>query len=198
MTAVPPRIGRCIYCNATQYAPNEPSRPLGEEHIIPRGLGGTRVLNASCQLHEKTTTQVETKCIDHIVSHARHDLGIYGRRANRKARRAAAKQLATFVALYGFGPPGLFAGSPGSDDIAGKIYIHGTTPELQPAPIQQGPHNLNFRHGGFHAIDFARLLAKIGHAYAMRTVRTGCDFAPPPLNLINGIAPMNDLPTYRR
>src|SRR4051812_27988675 len=44
-----PPAGHCIYCGATEYAPGA-TRPLGEEHIISEGIGGTIIFpEASCR-----------------------------------------------------------------------------------------------------------------------------------------------------
>jgi hypothetical protein len=50
-------VGECIYCGSKTYSP-PPGRehPLGAEHIIAEGLGGTLKLpQASCQAHEDAT-----------------------------------------------------------------------------------------------------------------------------------------------
>lgn len=47
-----PEIGHCIYCGATRYSTSR--RRLGDEHIIPKALGGTLILKrASCQRCER-------------------------------------------------------------------------------------------------------------------------------------------------
>jgi len=53
-----PPLGRCVYCGETTYSRNAFARkyPLGAEHIIAEGLGGTLELpEASCQECEKAT-----------------------------------------------------------------------------------------------------------------------------------------------
>src|SRR5258705_11293662 len=42
-------VGHCIYCGATKYT-QQADRPLGQEHIIAEGMGGTLILpEASCK-----------------------------------------------------------------------------------------------------------------------------------------------------
>jgi hypothetical protein len=51
-------IGKCIYCGTTIYStkPGIRKHPLGAEHIVPEGIGGTLELpEASCQICEDTT-----------------------------------------------------------------------------------------------------------------------------------------------
>ena len=51
-------VSECIYCGSNVYSEKEGVRasPLGAEHIVPEGLGGTLELpNASCQRCEDTT-----------------------------------------------------------------------------------------------------------------------------------------------
>ncbi|MGO4683868.1 hypothetical protein [Hyphomicrobium sp. 2TAF46] len=51
-------VSECIYCGADTYStkPNIRRHPLGGEHIIPEGIGGTLELpQASCQEHEDIT-----------------------------------------------------------------------------------------------------------------------------------------------
>jgi hypothetical protein len=51
-------VGKCIYCDAPVYSTKPGSRtsPFGGEHIIPEGIGGTLELpDASCQTCEDTT-----------------------------------------------------------------------------------------------------------------------------------------------
>lgn len=51
-------VGSCIYCDSKAYSrrPGIRTHPLGAEHIVPEGIGGTLELpEASCQEHEDTT-----------------------------------------------------------------------------------------------------------------------------------------------
>jgi SEC-C motif len=58
-----PPVGRCIYCDADTYEPGT-SRRLGDEHIIPEGLGGHLLLpEASCKACEAITSGFEGQCL---------------------------------------------------------------------------------------------------------------------------------------
>jgi hypothetical protein len=64
-------VGRCIYCPALIYSPLEAARKLGDEHIIPAGMGGTLVLpEASCKSCETATSGIESICINNLFSPA--------------------------------------------------------------------------------------------------------------------------------
>jgi hypothetical protein len=61
-----PVVGRCIYCRSDSYSPNSAQR-LGDEHIIPEGLGGHLLLQqASCQDCERRTSKFELYCLKKI------------------------------------------------------------------------------------------------------------------------------------
>lgn len=81
-------VGRCIYCRSTTYDPARPHLPLGEEHIIARGLGGDIELpEASCFACETAVNRVETACINFMYAPIRAHLGLRSRKAKKKADR---------------------------------------------------------------------------------------------------------------
>ena len=52
-------VGQCIYCG---------SEPIGEEHIIPQGVGGTLVLGkASCGDCEETINRFEANVLNTVL-----------------------------------------------------------------------------------------------------------------------------------
>ena len=54
-----PSVGICIYCGSDTYAHGS-DRKLGDEHIVPEGLGGRLILKeASCKACETITSQAE-------------------------------------------------------------------------------------------------------------------------------------------
>lgn len=79
------RIGRCIYCDATELIPNT-ERPLTDEHIVARGWGGTIVLREAscnrCQTH--INEQIEQPMLAGAFLAARRRLEIRGRRRKRR------------------------------------------------------------------------------------------------------------------
>jgi hypothetical protein len=63
-------IGRCIYCGVADG-------PLGDEHIIPRSLGGALVLkDASCRDCEAKINSFEGYCTSHMMGAFRRRSGI--------------------------------------------------------------------------------------------------------------------------
>jgi hypothetical protein len=79
-----PPAGKCIYCGSTIYSEKQPDRDLGEEHIIPRSIGGRHVLPlASCMKCEGVTSAFETECANTIFAPAKAFVGIPSRKSNR-------------------------------------------------------------------------------------------------------------------
>lgn len=77
-------VGRCIYCGATKYSP-ENNRPLAEEHIIPFALDGTWILpEASCKKCEALTANAEVKALRGVLWGARVALGMRSRKGHPK------------------------------------------------------------------------------------------------------------------
>jgi len=78
-------VGKCIYCGSTAYAAGEPSHRLGDEHIIPQGIGGKLLLpEASCKNCERITSRLETKCVASLFDPGRLHLGLRGRKSKRR------------------------------------------------------------------------------------------------------------------
>jgi hypothetical protein len=71
-------VGRCIYCGSTKG-------PLGKEHIVPYGLGGTFILpRASCQRCSSITGQYEGWCLRVMFGVLRYQANIPTRRPNTR------------------------------------------------------------------------------------------------------------------
>jgi hypothetical protein len=76
-------IGRCIYCAATQYS-DDPARQLGEEHVVPEGLGGTLALRfAACARCEVAINIFEQPILKTILYAPRVYMGIRRKRRKR-------------------------------------------------------------------------------------------------------------------
>lgn len=74
-------VGRCIYCGVTQ-------EPLHEEHIVPLGLGGCRILpHASCVAHERITGRLEGYCLQATFGDIRVSADFPTRNKNRRAEK---------------------------------------------------------------------------------------------------------------
>lgn len=172
-------VNKCIYCGATEYAPGS-SRDLGEEHIIPGGLGASMILpRASCKHHEKVTSGIENNLIRNLFDPIRkhHDIRERSRKpilkGNFKVFRTVdgqnlslpmpIKDHPTVLFLPYLAPPGVVTGRPkylhGLVGI-GLININAESQMLKRLRIT------SFSTPIVDGILFAQLLAKIGHVFA--------------------------------
>ncbi len=73
-------VGTCIYCGCT-------TENLTDEHIIPKGLGGTLLLGeASCGRCAQLTSKFEMSVLRGFLDYGRQALGIKGRKSHKRAR----------------------------------------------------------------------------------------------------------------
>lgn len=71
-------IGSCIYCGSTEGR-------LTDEHIVPKGLGGTLILEkSSCDACAEVTSKVEHRVMRGFLDHGRQAMGIKGRKSHRR------------------------------------------------------------------------------------------------------------------
>lgn len=83
MTYAP--VGQCIYCGAKEWS-EQRSRKLGDEHIVPEGLGGRIILpEASCKRCEEITSNFELECLRGAYYTVRVQKGL-GKRKRRVPR----------------------------------------------------------------------------------------------------------------
>ena len=171
--------GTCIYCGTKEYAPNS-TRELGEEHVIAGSLGAALVLpNASCRMHEKITSQIETKLIQQLFDPTRKHHGIRKRdrkpilKANFRVHRTVdgqnislpmpIKDHPTVMFLPQLAPPGIITGRPKwMHGIVGAclVNINAETQSLKNMRIS------SFATPFVDSILFAQMPAKIGHGFA--------------------------------
>jgi hypothetical protein len=185
-------VGRCIYCHATVYSDGEPSHPLGDEHIIPRSIGGKLLLpEASCKNCERITSRLESKCVP-LFDPGRLHLGLRGKKGKRRTmapmQSAGGRTLKMpledhpgILTMFRFGMPAALLCVNPDDEITGNVVVAPAVSDLNQR-IKRAPGGLQFRLGnGVSAETFARMLAKIAHAYATATL--GIDgftpFLPP-------------------
>lgn len=203
----PIRVGRCIYCGATTYAPGS-KRPLAGEHIIPFGLNGNLVLlEASCQDCERITGNMESKWLKGSLLACRTFLGLQTR--NPKDRPKA-------LPLFDNGttPPRKFMIP--EEEYPACLYLLAfdtpllLVPEGEPPPPNMGAFNYMFRNttgllarkygiqsATLPMIDtnsFVRAIAKIGYAYIVRQAREDT-FTPIITDFIRGREPFE---AYRK
>ena len=71
-------IGCCIYCGATDGR-------LTDEHVVPKGLGGTLILKkSSCDACAALTSKIELRVMRGFLDHGRQAMGIKGRKSHRR------------------------------------------------------------------------------------------------------------------
>lgn len=180
-----PSVGACIYCGAT-------SGRLTEEHIIPKGLGGTLVLpEASCDTCAKITSLFELHVMRGFMDRGRQAMGIKGRKQHKRPKETALDQ--TFIQL----DESLFKQEVPVDQAIRVMHLpvlplpgfldplHPPRPDAEQVDIV-AVDTIQFRTDQFQAIrphsavgvqikdrmaiwDFVRLLAKIAHGYQVAT-----------------------------
>jgi hypothetical protein len=170
-----------VYCPPTE---NVSPENLTTEHIIPFGFGGQLILpNASCKVHQKATSKVEDFILRKYLNALRSHLSLPSRKpAQRpdgyvlKLRRGTHswKQKVKLADHPGFvrfmmfvDPPGCVIGRPREQETWSIRFI-----DAQIFP------DINLRLGRLgadsfedavtiKAMDLARLIAKIGHCFAV-------------------------------
>lgn len=184
-------VGQCIYCLS------EASDLLTDEHIIPYSLDGTLLLTeASCTACNKVTSAFE-------LSVARKMMGAMRLRhkfpsRNRKKRLGTLpvkavflngdhelavpiEDFAAYFPVLWFQPPGIMVDRDPSLNVSIRGEFWRFSSELTAKSI--GAEALAYG-GEFDFIAFARMLAKIGHAFAV--AQLGVDgFAPTLLDIIH-------------
>jgi len=198
-------VGRCIYCPATRYAADEPGHKLGDEHIIAAQIRGTLILpEASCKACEILTSGLETQ-VTALYDPGRHHLGIKGRKTRKpKTRLPIRTEDGSGTekidkenhpgAIFGFqfDFPGILLGLPPGGERTGRFQMAPAVSDF-PERIRGLGRPFNLLIGNkVDAEIFRRVLAKIGHAFAVAEL--GLDgFTPLLLSAINGSRP-DDLP----
>lgn len=187
-------VGRCIYCGAKPRLSE-----LSGEHIIPRNIGGKLVLpKASCLDCARETSQFEKECVRAFFGPVRKHLDIRGNKQKKRHSHIRAEiapspghshfemmpigEYPSFLWSFLFLPPGILAGIPRDEEIRGTLHFV----DLNPDGPKSGESLI--LGGNLSAKTYARLLAKIGHAYA--AAECGIDnFKPYLTDLIRGISP---------
>jgi hypothetical protein len=177
-------VGHCIYCGEPHYVKTDPLAKLGDEHIIAAAFDGNLVLpEASCQECERTTSGLETHCIEQMVRNTREHLGLRARRHRRNRKhlpvsvdrgsgpetvRVPVADHPAALFMFSFEPPRLLYGVPDPEGgFAGKIVIRPMTADLGTRADRLGGKVNLIARGGFDAPLFGRMLAKIAHSFAV-------------------------------
>lgn len=165
-------VGVCIYCR------KEP--PTSDEHIIARGLGGALILpDASCPSCAKTTSMVEDHCQTKMYASLRRQfrLPTYHKKRKRPARKlevdgveqaVADDDFPGLVVALTFPAPSALGLTPDAPEVLTGGVAVGMLPEFGERlnRVRKAGREVSFR-SGLEASKYGRMLAKIGHAYAV-------------------------------
>ncbi len=185
-------VGRCIYCRAEGTR----SEPLGKEHIVPYGLGGDWILpRASCRTCAKITGEIERYCQREMFGSLRVRMGLPSRKGHpttlplefirpdgRRAQQSVPSNKVPMALIgFRFPAPGLLRGLSPTVNFEGDLIAK----PVDDAAWRARPKMERFKVGQINMLTFARMLAKIGHAYIVANF--GLDsFRPYLLDLILG------------
>ena len=183
-------VGKCIYCGATTYEQGK-NRRLGDEHIIPEGLGGHLLLpEASCKECEAKTSAFEGFCLGRTFGAFRNFLGLPSKRLKDRPTTLPIRINATpenirlgkvetlevpvemypiMVAILGFRTPRIIRPDipPGAD----KMHIHMLEEypqiDVRLARIAErfGVSHVRLENMAVGNADVMRLMAKIAHGF---------------------------------
>lgn len=166
-----PPVGRCIYCS-------DPAPVTGDEHIVPLSLGGRWILpDSSCDACARIiNTGFERHVAQEIFGDIRVSLGLSSRR-NTWRRTISVSDSATGAAIGDIPTEQLdllapFLVLPMPAALFGDRG-HSGPPDWTLTPIQLrarksgGPGRVRFPDSKLNVLAFLRLLAKIGHGYAV-------------------------------
>ena len=143
-----PSEGRCIYCGK-----GGSEHYLSREHVVPKGLAGSLLFRkASCKSCAVVTAKFEEECL-------RYNFSVYRTIAKFPSTRPPL-QGPRALCLPELPRPGILDGRlPSNDLVCERMLIwSGFTPSEQ--PFREPSLNFNWTA-------FLRMLAKIGHGYAV-------------------------------
>jgi len=172
--------GVCIYCGTSDGK-------LSKEHVIPFGLAGTWILPAaSCSECAKITSEVERFCLRPMLGPFRIRLNLPTRRPNdrpdhlrleyirvdgsREQTSIPASEFPVSCIGFRFPAPGILRGVLPSDDFDGELVVRQVMEEVRP---HIKPEGQRVKPGTINILQFARMLAKIGHSYAVAELGLG-------------------------
>lgn len=168
-------VNACIYCGAKES--------LSTEHIIPLGFGGELILpKASCEAHRKTTSRVEDFILRRYLFPLRSHLGLpsrkpasrpdgYPLKLSRNGRSWKQKvSLENHPGYFRFmllDRPGKVAGRPRIQETYSISFVNiEVFPDIRQRLARLGADSFT-DSVTIKALDLAKFLAKIGHAFAV-------------------------------
>ena len=195
-------VGRCIYCGSTEWFAGQ-TRKLGDEHIVPEGLGGRHFLpESSCKKCEEVTSKFELEWLRSAFYTARVQKGL-GKKKKRPPRFLPLqvqrngqiswesipleKYPAMIVTLLFDRPEILSDCVPIEKTLSGGVAV-GILPNfgvlLKPY-LDQGAVTLAPPRSSATSEHLGRILAKIAHSYAVAELGVN-GFTPFLRNIILG------------
>lgn len=167
-------VGHCIYCGTEDGQ-------LTKEHILPFGLGGTWILpKSSCRACAKVTGRTEQFCLRPMLGTLRIRLKLPTRNpeqrptmpplefirpdGSRKRKQVTAQEAPLACIGYRLPAPGLLRGLAPTEVFEGEVVARVLSEEVRkhiPSDRQ------GVKIGTCNTLEFARMLAKIAHAYAV-------------------------------
>jgi hypothetical protein len=174
-------VGRCIYCGSMIGR-------LSDEHIVPFGIAGNAIVlpRASCRTCATATSKVEQICLQSMLGNLRVKLGSPTRRPKErptalplqrgefdpvskivKPTQIALLPKEDFPFLYPavrYPKPGALIGRDPKRDVEIEVQIITAEDELK---NRIGGHGKALLGDPIHPFEFARMIAKICHAYAI-------------------------------
>lgn len=188
-----PSRGVCIYCGASGVH-------LGDEHVVPRSLGGALVLKgASCRKCEDITKKFEQQVAREMWGEARIAFDAPSKRKRERPKllsmksedgqgsstRIPAEEFPAGLIFYYMGKAGYLQGLPEDMDISHQWVLKvSDDDDRRERFIQKYKRNpvIGFRHVPY---DFGRQLAKIGYGQVLTSLAPS-DFTPACLPYILG------------
>ncbi|MHB1678671.1 MAG: hypothetical protein ACYCSS_14290 [Sulfuriferula sp.] len=179
-----PAVGFCIYCGSDKYAEGSDCK-LGDEHIVPEGLGGRLILKeASCNACETITSRTEMEWLRSSYYAARVQKGL-GKKKKRVpttlplkvtingtvvTKAVPLKKYPAMVVTLLFDTPEILLGLGPVDKVLSGGVAVGILPtfgELMKEHLAQGTVTFEPPRISATSTQLGRMLAKIAHAYAV-------------------------------
>ena len=168
-------VGRCIYCGTTEGK-------LTDEHIVPFGLlpkGMDWFLpKSTCENCAKITTKFEGSVQQGMLGPLRHKLGLKSRRKRPathnvtfnykedgriEEREISLNDFPPICIGFRWPPPGILRHVAPTSVFEGELVVRQDEAAVRKL-IRDGE---SFKMGRVFTLDFARMLAKIAHAFAI-------------------------------